>query len=179
MIGSPSGGSRPGASASSLWLFLLVWILASSWACSRSVTLQHGLDSPRAVAAAVLEGLNRKDLIALERLAVTEDEFHYLVWPKQPAARPGRNIPWDYAWNDLASKSRLQLRGRIREWPDQGFTLVDVSFEGETTDYHTYRIRRKSVLTLRDRDGHEVRERVFGSLIDQAGRFKVFSYVVD
>jgi hypothetical protein len=154
----------------------LVYLVASP-GCGRP--LQDGLDSPQKLAAAVVDGFNRKDVGALERLAVSEDEFHYLVWPKQPAARPGRNIPWDYAWKDLASKSRLQLRGRVNEWPDRGFTLAAVSFDGETTDYETYRIRRKSVLTLRDRDGQEARERIFGSMIEQDGRYKVFSYIVD
>ena len=179
MIESTAGGSHRGASASWLLLGLLVLTFALSPACSRSVTLQGALDSPQALAAAVVDSFNRKDVAALERLAVSEDEFHSLVWPRQPAARPGRNIPWDYAWKDLASKSRLQLRGRVREWPDRGFTLVEVSFEGETTDYQTYRIRRKSVLTLLDRDGHQTQERVFGSMIEQDGRYKAFSYVVD
>jgi hypothetical protein len=157
---------------------LLLAVLSLSPACGRSA-LDGTLDSPQQVAEAVLEGLNRKDLAALERLAVSEREFHDVVWPRQPAARPGRNIPWDYAWNDLASKSRLQLRGRVREWSDRGLTLVDVSFEGDTTDYQTYRVRRRSVLTLRDRRGQETRASVFGSMIEQDGRYKVFSYIVE
>ncbi len=179
MIDSTAGGSPRGASAAWLLLGLLLPLFALSPACTRSVTLQHTLDSARAVAAAVVDGLNRQDLASLERLAVTEDEFHYLVWPRQPAARPGRNIPWDYAWKDLASKSRLQLRGRVREWSDRGLSLVDVSFEGDTTDYQTYRVHRRSVLTLRDRRGQETRASVFGSMIEQDGRYKVFSYIVD
>jgi hypothetical protein len=179
MIERPPGGSRRGASAFPFPLVLIVPVLALSTACGRPVTLQHTLDSPRAVAQAVVDGLTRKDVAALERLAVSEEEFRYLVWPRQPAARPGRNIPWDYAWQDLSSKSQLQLRGRVREWPARDVTLVDIDFEGETTDYHTYRIRRRSVVTLRDRGGQQSREHLFGSLIEQDGKFKVFSYVVD
>ncbi len=174
------GASRPGASPRRLLAVpLLLALLAPPMACGGRVTLDGAFDSPRGVAAAVVDGLNRKDLAALEALAVGEREFRDLVWPRQPAARPGRNIPWDYAWNDLAGKSRLQLRGRVDEWPDRGFTLVDVSFAGETTDYQTYTIYRESVVTLRDRDGVVSRTRIFGSLIEQDGRYKVFSYVVD
>jgi hypothetical protein len=54
-----------------------------------------------------------------------------------------------------------------------------VSFEGETTDYQTHSIHRKTVVTLRDRSGRETTGRLFGSTIEQNGRYKVFSYVVD
>jgi hypothetical protein len=162
---------------------MVAMLVASSLlvaACGPRVTLSHTLDSPASVASAVVEALNRRDIAALERLAVTEDEFHHVVWPKQPAARPGRNIPWDYAWKDLAGKSRLQLRGRAAEWPaDRGYTVVDISFGGDTTDYETYRIFRESQVTLRDRDGAITKTRIFGSLIEQDGRYKVFSFVVD
>jgi hypothetical protein len=179
----PLGGCRPGASTSPLPLALPVAALVLAVAlagCGQRVTLEHTLDSPTAVARAVLDALNRRDVAALERFSVTEDEFRRLVWPKQPAARPGRNIPWDYVWRDLAGKSRIQVRARAREWPvERGFTLVEVGFRGDTTDYEAYRIFRESQVTLRDRDGALTRTRMFGALIEQRGRFKVFSYVVD
>jgi hypothetical protein len=158
---------------------VLALTLLGAAACGPSVRLTHTFESPEAVARAVLSGLATRDAEILSTLAVTEDEFRYLVWPKLPTSRPGRNIPWDYAWKDLHSKSRLQLLGRTREWRDQGFELVRIRFQGETTDYETYRIYRKSVLTVRDRTGQETQVRLFGSLIEQNGRYKVFSYVVD
>ena len=179
MLHRHRGGSLQGASRLLPTLCAVLIGLGAQTACSRHTVLDGTLESPRAVATAVVDALSRKDLAALERLAVGEAEFQHLVWPKQPAARPGRNIPWDYAWKDLASKSRMQLRGRLNEWPDRGFTLVEVTFEGDTTDYETYRIFRKSVVTLRDRDGQVTRARIFGSLIEQDGRYKVFSYLVD
>ena len=141
--------------------------------------LQHTLGSPQAVAEAVIAGLDRRDVAALERLAVTEWEFQRLVWPRQPAARPERNIPWEYAWRDLASKSRFQLRGRLSEWSAGPVSVVGVAFDGETTDYGTYRVQRKSRVTLRDAEGRVTTARLFGSIIEQRGQFKVFSYVVD
>jgi hypothetical protein len=57
--------------------------------------------------------------------------------------------------------------------------VVDVGFDGETTDYGSYRVLRKSRVTLRDAEGRLTTARLFGSIIEQQGRFKVFSYVVD
>jgi hypothetical protein len=142
--------------------------------------LEHTLESPEAVARAVLKRLNSRDIGGLQELAITEHEFRKLVWPKLPAARPGRNIPWDYVWKDLHSKSAMQLQARVHEWQPSGDgTVVKVEFTGETTDYETFRVRRKSAVTIRTPDGDETRHRLFGSIVEQAGRYKVFSYVAD
>jgi hypothetical protein len=148
--------------------------------CRRAAVLEQTFDSPEAVARAVLQGLEARDINALKALAVTEHEFRKMVWPKLPAATPGRNIPWDYVWNDLHGKSNMQLQARVNEWPGhvEG-SVAKVEFVGETTDYETFRVRRKSVVVLRSPAGSESRHRIFGSLIEEAGRYKVFSYVVD
>ena len=71
------------------------------------------------------------------------------------------------------------LRARLSGWQDRGYTVVDVAFSGGVTDYGTFRVHRDSVLTLRDGEGNVSNGRLLGSMIEQAGRFKVFSYVVD
>jgi hypothetical protein len=148
--------------------------------CRRSAVLERTFDSPEAVARAVLQRLDAHDINALQALAVTEHEFRKMVWPKLPAARPGRNIPWDYVWNDLHGKSTMQLQARVNQWQrTSDSAVVRVEFTGETTDYETFRVRRDSVVVLRTPTGGENRHRLFGSIIEESGRYKVFSYVVD
>lgn len=159
---------------------LLAGILTVATGCGRSPALEWGLESPQAVAAAVVAALDARDMRALERLSVNEQEFRQLVWPRQPAARPERNIPWEYAWRSLAARSRHQLKARLSEWArGHRLTVVGLKFAGETTDYGAYRVHRRSVVTLRDGAGRLETTRVFGSLIEQGGRYRVFSYVVD
>jgi hypothetical protein len=159
---------------------LLAGLLVGGAACGRGPALDWGLESPQAVAEAVVAALDARDVPALERLSVNEHEFRHLVWPRQPAARPERNIPWDYAWRSLAARSRHQLKGRVSEWTrGRRSTVVGLTFGGETTDYGAYRVHRRSVVTLRDAAGRLETIRVFGSLIEQGGRYRVFSYVVD
>jgi hypothetical protein len=149
-------------------------------ACGSTPPLEPLLESPTAVAQAVVDALDRKDARTLEQLAVNEREFQDVVWPRQPGARPDRNLPWDYAWRDLAAKSRFQLRARLNEWPREERWVVErITFDGETTDYQTYRVMRKSRVTLRGSSGRRVTARLFGSIIEQRGRYKVFSYVAD
>ncbi|HRB11684.1 MAG TPA: hypothetical protein PKU70_01625 [Vicinamibacteria bacterium] len=160
-------------------LALTCLAVAPSCRSATGPSLANTLESPEAVARAVVRGLAEKDLEALRALAVTEAEFRDLVWPKLPASRPERNLPLDYVWGDLSTKSDANLRARLGGWVDRGFVLVSVSFAGATDDYGTYRVHRETVLLLRDRDGKEQTGRLFGSMIEHRGRFKVFSYVVD
>jgi hypothetical protein len=185
----PTGGARSGAA---LWMFVAAVVSAallvvgvgsrSGWSFSRrphGAELRHTFGSPKAVAEAVVAALDRRDGAALEQMAVTEPEFQRIVWPRQPAARPERNVPWEYAWRDLAAKSKMQLRGRLSGWRAGAGEVVDVGFDGETTDYGSYRVLRNSRVTLRDPSGRLTTARLFGSVIEQRGHFKVFSYVVD
>jgi hypothetical protein len=147
--------------------------------CSGASTLQGAEGSPTSVAAKVVSAFNAHDVSALEAAALTEHEFRDVVWPRLPAARPERNLSCDYVWNDLSSKSRLHLRARMEAWHSLRYQVEGVRFDGETTDYGSYRVHRDAAVQLRTPDGRQVSARVFGSMIERDGRFKVFSYIVD
>ena len=144
-----------------------------------TVRLSATFESPEAVARAVVAGMGAGDLAALKALALTEAEFKDLVWPKLPASRPERNLPMDYVWGDLAGKSDANLRARLGGWQDREFVVMSVSFKGGIEDYGTFKVHRESTLLLKDREGREQTGRLFGSILEHGGRFKVFSYVVD
>ncbi len=141
--------------------------------------LDRTLESPEAVARAVIAGMGAGNFDALKHLAVTEAEFRDIVWPRLPASRPERNLPMEYVWSDHMAKSDANLRARLAGWQDRGFVLVALTFKGGTEDYGTFKVHRETVLVLKDRDAHEQTGRLFGSIIEHKGRFKVFSYIVD
>jgi hypothetical protein len=160
-------------------LALLASFGAGACQTGPSPSLVNTFESPEAVAKAVVRGLAEGNLEGLRSLALNEAEFRDLVWPKLPASRPERNLPLDYVWKDLAAKSDANLRARLAGWKDRGFTLVSLEFKGGTEAYGTFSVHRETVLLLRDRDAVEQTGRLFGSIIEHKGRFKVFSYVVD
>jgi hypothetical protein len=127
----------------------------------------------------VLDALARRDVATLEALPLTEAEFRQTVWPQLPSSRPAVNLPVEYAWRDLNQKSRGYLNALVQRLGGERLTLVRVEFAGETTRYETFVVRRKTVVVARDEDGTEQRLRLFGSILERHGRFKLFSYVVD
>lgn len=154
---------------------LLAAILASG--CRQP--LPNAQASPDALAHQVLAALERRDVDRLRQLALTESEFRDVVWPELPAARPERNLPFDYVWNDLRMKSEASLQRLVAEHGGQTRTLTRLEFAGETTQHRTYLVRREAVVVAHDAAQRAQSLRLFGSMIERGGGFKVFSYVVD
>ena len=173
--------SRVGASCAHgpRFVFVLALLLAPAVACRSAVSLANGQSSSTALAAAVLAALERRDEPALRALAIDEGEFGSRVWPELPASRPERNLPFSYVWGDLRQKSEVGLARTLASYGGQRRTLVEVTFTGGVTQYPTFLVHRDAVLTVADSSGVRSELRAFGSVIEQDGLFKAFSYVVD
>ena len=142
--------------------------------------LDPSFESPDAVAREVLRLMAAGDINGLRALAVTEQEFRATIWPELPAARPERNLPFSYVWGDLRQKSEASLSSLLVQHRGHRFELVGVRF-GDRTPYASYVVHRDTVLIVTDSatEGPPEDVRLCGSLIEQKGRWKVFSYVVD
>lgn len=147
--------------------------------CGSNPPLARSYGSASELARAVLDAVERRDAATLQGLAVTEQEFRDHVWPELPAARPERNLPFSYVWSDLRQKSGNALAGTLSAYGGRHYDLVAARFTGETTQYRTYVVHRKSELTVKDAAGAEWQLRLYGSVIEKNGRLKVFSYVGD
>jgi hypothetical protein len=126
----------------------------------------------------VLDALARRDRAALEALALNETEFRDHVWPHLPAARPERNLPFSFVWGDLRQKSAQSLGTVFSGESGKRYDFISVRFAAHT-DYGTYRVHREATFRVRDAAGMELDLRVCGSMLEHAGAWKVFSYVVD
>jgi len=123
--------------------------------------------------------VERRDTTALRGLALNEQEFREHVWPELPASRPERNLPFSYVWGDLHQKSEAGLQNTLARHGGRHYTLIAVTFRGETSRYPTYTVYGETVLQVRDERGTAADLRVFGSSVEKDGAWKVFSYVVD
>ena len=135
--------------------------------------------SSEALAAAVLDALAAGDRDRLAALAVDGQEFRDVVWPELPSSRPERGVPVSYAWADLRQKSTNALGRLVDRWGGRRLTLLGVAYDGETTDYRSYRVHRETRLRVRDEDGRELEVHFYGSTLARGDEYKVFSFVVD
>ncbi len=141
--------------------------------------LKRLLPSPEAAASEVLALVQAGDAGALRDLALSEPEFRDVVYPALPASRPGRNTSAEFLWSLMRQRSANSLALTVDRYRGRRLELVEVDFAGETTDYGPFRVHRETVLTVRQEDGSPAVVRLFGSMIEQKGGFKVFSFVID
>lgn len=135
--------------------------------------------SPEAAARAVLDGIAARDADRLLDLALDEHEFRRVVWPELPSSRPETGLPVEYAWGALHQNSRAQLSLTLAAHGGRRYELVAIAFRGETTRHDTYTVHRETELLVRHASGATRTVRVFGSLLERGGTWKIFSYVVD
>lgn len=155
---------------------LLCFAVAAACGPSPLASTQPSSD---ALAREVLAALAQRNEGRLRELALNEEEFKRHVWPDLPAARPERNLPFSYVWGELRQKSEMALRQTLRTHGGLPYQLQGVRFAGQTTDHGHYRVHRETVLVVRDGEGKTSELRMFGSMLEMGGRWKVFSYVVD
>lgn len=154
-------------------------VAALAAGCSHPPALAHTFSSEHALADRVLGALAARDIAALQALPLSEREFREAVWPELPSSRPEMNVPVDYAWQTLAQNSLRHLHETMRAHGGRRYRLVDVRFDGDTTRYGAFTVRRRSRVIVRDEHGEERQLRLFGSVLERDGRFKLFSYVAD
>ena len=141
--------------------------------------LSNTFDSPEALARAVLERLERKDLPGLRELPLSEAEFRVYVWPELPSSRPERNLPFDYVWGQMKQRSDGDLGNTFARYGGKPLKLVRTRFTGETTQYQSFAVMREGEVIAADDAGKELVLRLYGSAMVKDGRYKLFSFVVD
>ena len=159
--------------------YALVFTLALAGCSAPPPPLANTRPSPEGLATAVLDALADGDADRLAALALNGQEFRDVVWPELPASRPERGVPVWYAWGDLRQKSSNALRRLVARRGGRRFTLLEVGYDGETTDYGTFRVHRETRLRVLDETGREMEVHFYGSTLVRGDEHKVFSYVVD
>jgi hypothetical protein len=143
-----------------------------------AIPLTPSFDSKEAAAQAALDAIWSRDADQLARLAVSESEFLKHVWPALPASAPDVGMPADRAWTDQSMKNRGYLAQVLAEHGGHRYALVRVAFAGPPTTYDTLTIHPEATLVVRE-GGQEQSLRVFGSMIESGGRWKIYSFIVD
>ena len=136
-------------------------------------------DSPEEAARRALELVAEGDAESLAQLALGEAAFRAAVYPRLPASRPERNTSAEFLWRTLHQRSRNSLGYTLNRHGGRRYALIAVDFVGQTTDYGPFQVHRDTVLTVHAPDGERGTLRIFGSMLEQDGRYQIFSFVTD
>ena len=102
-----------------------------------------------------------------------------LVWPNLPVSKiVGWKDNADFVWTQHAAKSDSGLREMLRRYGGNPLRVLSVKFPSAAQEYGNVKIHSRPEL-LFDNDNSTKpgpAPVLIGSMIEKAGRFKVFSY---
>lgn len=166
-------------------LMLLMFIICYPMACrvlvqKNSRALPGWYPSITELASDIVASLaagNRQHLAALH---ITEQEYATYVWPHLPVAQiPQWQNHRDFVWQQHQMRSMRGFDTMLKLYGGRTFRISQVSFNRKPERYGNCTVHSGAVTTVKDEAGQEQRVRIFGSLIEMNGFYKVFSYSID
>lgn len=140
--------------------------------------LANASATPEELSRAFLAELEAGDIPSLKRHRITKDEFCWHVWPGLPSSQIP-NLTCDFAWSQATLSSLSGLDSLLARYSGRRFEYVGIRFAGGATDRASFRVLNDSRLTIRDESGVEREMKLFGSMLEMDGRYKLFSHVID
>ncbi len=134
--------------------------------------------SPEALARRFLDALAKRDLDGIRELRITGTEFCQYVWPELPSSRVP-NIKCDWVWDQATLKSEGGLYKLLPRHAGKRYELVSVRFLKGIDRHQSYKVLKEAQLVVKDERGVEQELRLFGSMLERNGQFKLFSFVID
>ena len=141
--------------------------------------LTAGENSRDALVRHFVRAVERADTAALGRMLITRGEYAYLVYPSSPFTRPPYNQPVWLAWFMLNRESGPGLKRLMDRLG--GRPVRYLGYECDPTPFveSTNRLWRNCRVRRAPAPGDTLAGRLFGVIIERAGRFKFASYEND
>lgn len=153
---------------------------------ARLATFQQGLARPEGLTGGapsrdslvtlVVRGLETRDTALLRRLAITKEEFAWLVYPTSAQGRPPYDLEPQGYWEMLFFHSDGGLRKALEAYGGTSLGVTGYGCDRAETLEDSNRLVGPCLLERRTPAGQQVREALFGQLIERGGMWKVMSY---
>lgn len=130
------------------------------------------------MAERVLEALAKQDEQSLKSLVLTKEEFCTYVWPELPSSKI-KNLTCDWVWDSFLPGDIAGLRQTLSMHGGKRYSLIRIRFVKGTTEYKTFKVHEGSRVVVKDDSGQEREFKLFGSMLELEGQFKLLSFVVD
>jgi len=140
--------------------------------------LANAQPSAEALAQKVLESLAYKDDQSLKDLVVTKEEFCSYVWPELPSSTIP-NLTCDWVWDSFAPSDVAGRQQTLANHGGKHYSLIGIRFARGTTAYKGFKVHEDTRVVVRDTSGQERELKLFGSILELDGQFKLLSFIVD
>jgi hypothetical protein len=139
-------------------------------------TLRFALDGKDAVVRRFVRLLERRDTLGLARLHVSRPEWAWLVYPESRYTHTPYRQPVDIGWLLMIERSNTALARALDRRGGMAMTVVGWRCDAVPEVEGRNRYWGHCTVTWRDTAGAVVTERLFASILERDGRFKIGSY---
>lgn len=140
--------------------------------------LAYSERNPEELAKIFLSALAEGDEKKIASLRITKQEFCQYVWPELPSSRTP-NVTCDWVWDQATLKSLSGFGEMLAKHKGKRYRLVSLRFAGGIEPHKSFKVHKETRVTIRDENGDEKEMRLFGSMLEMDGQFKLFSFVID
>jgi hypothetical protein len=145
------------------------------WTGSRR--LDSAQSSAESLARLSLNYIASGNINALKQLRITKQEYCNILWPELPGSRVP-NLPCDFAWDQATLRSNGGFNEMLAEHRRKQYQFISMRVRG-VEQYQTFKALKEPYIKIRDEQGIEREIRMFGSILELDGQYKLFSFVSD
>jgi hypothetical protein len=138
--------------------------------------LQNGSSSRDQLVQRFLRAMQDGDTLSLEKMQIDSAEFAWIYFPGSPYSAAPYELPPDYVWFHTRAESGKGLQRARRAMQGKRITFHGYSCNEEAERYGEALIWTGCQLRWTDADGKAWDFRMFGSIMEHRGQFKLVSY---
>jgi hypothetical protein len=154
-----------------------LFMFVSLCGCETRQQMVNAAPSLEDLGKQVLAAVEKNNFNALDSMRLTEQEYRAYIWPALPVSKIKQwQKQYQYVWGDVDTKSKYGLQLMLGKHGGQKFDFVRIRFAENTEKYHDCTVHKDAWLTLKDRSGAEKELKLFGSVVESSGRYKVMSF---
>lgn len=142
----------------------------------RTDTLRHAQPSKEAVVRHFMALLERRDTLGLARLHVSRGEWAWLVYPESRYTHPPFRQRVDIGWMFIIERSNSAVARLLDRRGGQALELERWQCADTPEPEGRNLYWGRCTVTYRDARGARHTERLFSSILERDGRFKIGSY---
>lgn len=138
--------------------------------------LANAAPSPEALVREFADALERADTTRLAQLHLTRAEFAWLVYPESRWTRAPYRQPAEVTWLLIVQRSESGLTRLLQRRGGRPLHVVGFACDAAPEREGRATYRGGCTIRLRAPGGADRAERLFGSIVEVDGRFKIGSY---
>ena len=146
---------------------------------TRVESLSPSFTTKEDVARAFVSAVTAQDVRGLALTLLSPAEFAWLYYPENPISQPPYELPAGIAWFELHGSSLSGARRALSAYGGRHVTFRELECPAPAVVQGANRLWNRCTVTLVFQNGRTETARMFGSILERAGKYKLVTAAND